>query len=204
VGKERGSAGDDSGASPDLAARAAGHPLRAKLLNLLQIKPGSGATELAHWSHQPVEVVRRQLKLLVDQGLIVVERREPRRGAAENFYARTAAESSFLMESAAGIPEKTFRRSIVGTMRLLIEGASAALAGGTFALRDDWVVTNTQGEVDEQGWRELAELHRTLLDRTQAVLEESKERLSSGDGTPIYAISGQVFIENPSLDPPRP
>lgn len=180
-------------------AAALSHPVRSALLNLLGMRPGSGATELARWSGQPVGSVRKQLKILVDDGLIRVDHQERRRGVAKRYYAN--AMEIFLEDADEELNERTMVLATLGILRLIFDGATRAVSGGTLTAREDRVVANTPGEVDEQGWKRLAELHAELVERIQEVLAESRARLeASGEDPSVNFTSGVILVESPLLE----
>lgn len=180
-------------------AAAISHPVRSVLLNLLNTKPGSGAAELARWSEQPIGRVRKQLKVLADDGLIEVQRQETRRGVVKRYYANSIE----VVLTEANDDELTERVQLLvalGILRLLFDETTRALAEGTFAARKDRVVANTPGAVDERGWAELARLHAELVERVQEVTAESRDRLeASGEEPTVFLTSGVILVESPPL-----
>lgn len=176
------------------------HPVRSVLLNLLGARPGSGAAELAKWSGEPIRRVRGQLKVLADDGLIRVERQETRRGVAARYYSN-ALELVLTEEHDAELPEPLRRLVAITTVRLVIDSVKRAMSAGTLLTRPEWTFGNTQAMVDDQGWKELAELHNALLERTQEVVAESRARLeASGEEPNVFFTSGVMLFENPPLD----
>jgi len=168
-------------------------------MNLLSTRPGSGAVELARWSGQPVERVRKQLKVLADDGLIRVQRQERRRGVAKRYYAN-AMEVVLPGPGDEELDERELLLATLGILRLIFDGATRAVSGGTLMAREDRVIGNTPGEVDEQGWKELARLHTQLLERIQEVMAESRARLeASGEDPAVFFTSGVILVESPPL-----
>ena len=181
-------------------AAAAAHPVRMVLLNLLGTRPGSGAAELAEWSGEPIGRVRKQLRILVDDGLIGVERQENRRGVAKRYYSLVRS-FSFTAEDEEELSAREVRHINLSILRLLFSATTEALAEGSLSARPDYVLGNTPGEVDARGWRELADLHLELLERTQEIVASSRARLeASGEAPAIRFTSGVLFFESPPLD----
>jgi hypothetical protein len=181
-------------------AATAAHPVRMVLLNLLGTRPGSGAAELAEWSGEPIGRVRKQLKILADDGFIGVQRQENRRGVAKRYYAHVRA-FSFTAEDEEELNEREVRHLNFGTLRLLFSATTEALAAGTLAARQNYVLGNTPGEVDARGWKELSDLHLDLLARTQDIVASSRARLeASGEQQTIRFTSGVLFFESPPLE----
>jgi hypothetical protein len=181
-------------------AATAAHPVRMVLLNLLGTRPGSGAAELAEWSGEPIGRVRKQLRILADDGFIGVQRQENRRGVAKRYYAHVRA-FSFTAEDEEELNEREVRHLNLGIIRLLFSATTEALAAGTLAARQDYVLGNTPGEVDARGWKELSDLHLDLLERTQDIVASSRARLeASGEQPTIRFTSGVLFFESPALE----
>jgi len=180
-------------------AAAAAHPVRMGLLNLLGTRPGSGAAELAEWSGEPIGRVRKQLKILADDGLIGVERQENRRGVAKRYYSLVRS-FSFTAEDEEELSAREVRHVNLSILRLLFDATIEALTAGTLAARPDYVLGNTPGEVDARGWKELAALHVDLLERTQDIVASSRARLeASGERPTIRFTSGVLLFESPPL-----
>lgn len=177
------------------------HPVRSVLLNLLGTRPGSGASELARWSGLPVARVRKQLKILADDGLIRVQRQERRRGVAKRYYANAIEVILPGTVGADELDDRAVKLATLGNLRLIFDGATRSVSEGTLTTRNDFVVGNTPGGVDEQGWKELAELHNELLERIQKVMAASHARLeASGEDPNVYFTSGVILVEIPPLE----
>lgn len=180
-------------------AAAAAHPVRMVLLNLLGTRPGSGAAELAEWSGEPIGRVRKQLRILVDDGLIGLQRQENRRGVAKRYYSLVTA-FSLSAEDEEELSEKEVRHLNLSILRLLFSATTEAMAAGTLTAQPDYVLGNTPGEVDARGWKELADLHLDLLGRVQEIVASSRARLeASGEQPTMRFTSGVLFFESPPL-----
>ena len=181
-------------------AAAAAHPMRMVLLNLLGTRPGSGAAELAEWSGEPIGRVRKQLRILVDDGLIGVQRQENRRGVAKRYYSLVTT-FSVSAKDEEELSEKEVRHLNLSILRLLFSATTEALATGTLTAQPNYVLGNTPGEVDARGWQELADLHLDLLERTQEIMAASRTRLeASGEQPTVRFTSGVMLFESPPLE----
>jgi hypothetical protein len=80
----------------------------------------------------------------------------------------------------------------------LLADATQALAAGTFDARGDRHLSRTPMLVDEEGWRELVEIHATALKATLEVQAASAERMSKvDDDEGIPTIAALTFFEMP-------
>jgi DNA-binding transcriptional ArsR family regulator len=70
-------------------AKAVGHPLRIDILLLLGELERASPTSISARVGSPLDVVAYHVKRLADAGAVVEVDRQPRRGAAEHFYAIT-------------------------------------------------------------------------------------------------------------------
>lgn len=75
-----------------------------------------------------------------------------------------------------------------------------SVRSGAFDRRPDRHLSRTTVRVDEQGWRELLDLHDQALDATLEVVEKSAERLAQSGDEGIDGRSMQVLFEMPERD----
>jgi AcrR family transcriptional regulator len=83
---------------------------------------------------------------------------------------------------------------VVDGMRYDIDVAREA---GTINSRLDSHNIRFRMMLDERGWGELSELHRSVLHASQLILVESERRLRRSGEQPIYASSHQMLFEVP-------
>jgi DNA-binding transcriptional ArsR family regulator len=86
-----------------------GHPIRIRLLVLLEFESSPGA--LHDVTHEPLGVVSYHVRMLRDYGLAELTRTEPRRGALQHFYRRTELADLLLGQVAAFLDLPKPRRS---------------------------------------------------------------------------------------------
>jgi AcrR family transcriptional regulator len=75
-----------------------------------------------------------------------------------------------------------------------------ATAAGTVNRRLDNHTSRLRVSLDEQGWEEIAEIHRNVLNLTQAIHVASLKRLRKTGEKPVYGASHQSFFEMPHGD----
>jgi DNA-binding transcriptional ArsR family regulator len=160
------------------------HPLRAWIFGILAERPAS-APIIAAELQEPPERIGHQLRRLRREGLVhIVERRE-RRGVAENYYRPTLEPLVDNDEFNALSPAERARLSSDAIKRLYTD-ATRAVRAGTFDRRSDMCSVHIRMLLDEQGWRELAELHRDAVLKVVALRKQAMDRLehSATDGIP--------------------
>jgi DNA-binding transcriptional ArsR family regulator len=177
-------------------ARTMAHPLRYRLLNALASDSPLGADALAKRTGEPVHKVRRHLNTLVAAELVDVAREDESRGAIKRYFATERRPWTDIAGDRL-LDDRDRRRSTVGTVRVIFEEATGAANSPSLAKREDRLCANVSDRVDEQGWRELSELHHEMLARVMTIVAASRERLESGDEEPIGIISDQILLEAP-------
>jgi DNA-binding transcriptional ArsR family regulator len=163
--------------------KALGHPIRVQILEALQGHSAS-PTELARRFRESLGVVSYHINMLVDGDCIEQVRTEPKRGTIEHFY--TARPRSF-------IGHQDWRKAPLGLrdgvtnegLRTFVAKVGAALDADTIDSRDDTTLNWMPMTVDEQGWRETAEILDRALRELMEVAARSRERLGGEDGIPV-------------------
>jgi DNA-binding transcriptional ArsR family regulator len=159
--------------------KAISHPLRHRLLGLLDDRTAS-PNELARELGLPLGRVSYHIRLLADLGVIELVRTEPRRGALEHFY-RAVTRGWFSEEDWQRLP-RAARRGIVGqSLQRIFSDVTAAVDAGGF---DGPVsqVKSTSLELDERGLEELSEVLASTAERVKAINAESADRRAGADG----------------------
>jgi DNA-binding transcriptional ArsR family regulator len=177
---------------PDLV-RALAHPMRVRILEALQGRTAS-PIELAREFLEPLGLVSYHVNALLQRECIEQIRTKPRRGAIEHFY--TAKPRSF-------VGHQDWRRAPVSVrggvtdeaIRTFVAKVGAAIDADTIDSRDDTTLNWMPMTLDDEGWREAAE----ILDQARRDLEqisiESRARLVEEDGIPV--ITAMAAFEAP-------
>lgn len=190
---------EPSSAEREMSTRILGgikNELHSRLTNLLFTRPGLGVAEMAEYTGLSVSKVRREIAALMAEGLIEVDREEPRRGVVKRYYV--GADRLWIdTEEDELLSEQDRQLTSLTVVRRILEEARRGVASGVATQRSDRMLANTAAEVDEQGWRELSELHHQLLERTLEVIAESRLRLAAGEDPPLTIASGQILFEVP-------
>jgi DNA-binding transcriptional ArsR family regulator len=160
-------------------AKALSHPLRARILGILEERRAS-PRELSEELDAPLGNVSYHVRALLNLKLIKLVKKTPRRGAIEHHYEATGA--------AARVPDVTWgkmpsiaKQAVVGAVldETNRSVAEAAAVGGFD--RSDAHITRTKLVLDDKGFKELSEILAKVLERADRIQEQSRKRLSASD-----------------------
>ena len=164
-----------SGVDPRLV-KAIGHPLRLKLLTLLNERVAS-PSELAEELGETIGSVAYHIRTLAQLECIELVRTTPVRGALEHHY-RAVARPVFSDEDWAKLPG-SIRKSLADAVLADIakDMAGAAEQGGFN--RDDMHVSRTPLALDGKGWQDLNELLQNTMFQALAIQAQAKDRIEA-------------------------
>jgi len=171
-----------SGELDEALLRAISHPLRHRLLGMLDGRTAS-PNMLALELDLPLGRVSYHIRLLADLGAIELVSTEPRRGALEHFY--TAVTTVWFSEADWQKLPRSARRGILGqNLQHIFSSVTAAADGGGFDNAAS-VVLRAPLELDEQGLEELSALLRDSIERARDINNRAAERRAPGNGTAV-------------------
>jgi DNA-binding transcriptional ArsR family regulator len=149
----------------DRVVRALGHPLRQRILGVLDKKVAS-PNDIAEELGENLGDVSYHMRVLRDNGAVELVRKEQRRGAIKHFY-RSTMRPMLTDEQFARLPRSTRRQLFGGTLDEISKHVSAAAKGDGF---DDprTHVSWTPFELDDEAVAEMS----TLLEQTLAKASE--------------------------------
>jgi DNA-binding transcriptional ArsR family regulator len=158
--------------------RAIAHPLRARILGMLQERRAS-PKELASELGLPLANVAYHVRILSDLKLIRLVKKTPRRGAIEHHYE--AISGAQVADSAWGATPKVVRDKLLSAaLEEVGRSVDEAAAGGGFD-RTDTHLTRTRLVLDDQAWSELGKMLMDVLHRADELQREAAERLKNAD-----------------------
>jgi AcrR family transcriptional regulator len=169
-------------------------PTKWSVLAILALRPAS-APELARDLEAPVEAVRGYVEDLEAEGSI-----EPVEPKSTDGPPRWRMHSMMRVieleewERLSPAEREEATRQILGWVDQDLE---LALESGTLIRRLDMHLTRIGLTVDEQGWRELGEIHRAAALAAQRVQVESAKRLRKSGEKGITGRSIQMLFEIP-------
>jgi DNA-binding transcriptional ArsR family regulator len=160
-------------------SKALAHPLRWRILELINERGEASPVEVARALDQPLATVSHHVRVLRESGSLELTRTEQRRGALEHYY-RVLMPAFFDDEQWSRVPI-ALRRTVAGQIfTSIVEEAAAAGERGGFdapgAHVDRMVI-----ELDDPGWIELSDLLSDVLRRAQDIQDRSDARRSPDD-----------------------
>jgi DNA-binding transcriptional ArsR family regulator len=173
-----------SGELDESLLRAISHPLRHRLLGMLDGRTAS-PNQLARELDLPLGRVSYHIRLLNDLGAIELVRTEPRRGALEHFYR--AVTTVWFSEADWQKLPRSARRGILGQNLQHIFGSVTAAADAGGFDNPSSVVLRAPLELDEEAQGEIADLLRETIERAREINLRAAERRSNGNGAPTTA-----------------
>jgi hypothetical protein len=184
------------------------HPLRVRMLEIANevdvsavsfVRGGYASALLDHLEEGiAVSQVAYHFRKLAKAGCVEVVQHHVRRGAVENVY-RGVARAWFDTEEWKDV-DPGRRAEITGVvLQGLMARAESAVLEDTFDAREDRWLAWVKMTLDEQGWEELGELCRQMMDGVERVRQASEERLGSA-AAPIETSPitwGMLAFESP-------
>jgi DNA-binding transcriptional ArsR family regulator len=173
--------------------RALAHPMRVRILEALQGRTAS-PTEMARRFGESLGVVSYHTNALLDVECIEQVGTRPKRGTIEHFY--TARPRSFIGHQDWRKAPLSIRGGVTGeALRTFVAKVGAAVDADTIDSREDTTLNWMPITVDEQGWRQTAEILDRALRELMEVASTSRERLGEDDGIPV--VTGLAAFEVP-------
>jgi DNA-binding transcriptional ArsR family regulator len=184
------------------------HPLRVRMLEIANevdvsavnfVRGGYASALLDHLDEGvAVSQVAYHFRKLLKAGCVEVVEHHYRRGAVENVY-RGVARALFHTDEWETV-DRERREEISGVvLQGLMARAESAVLEGTFDAREDRWLAWVQMALDEQGWDELGELCKQMMDDVEKVREAAEERLGrAAEPVPTAPFTwGMLSFESP-------
>ena len=158
--------------------RALAHPLRARILGILQERTAS-PSELSDELGAPLGNVSYHVRVLSDLKLIKLTKKTPRRGAIEHHYE--AVSMAHITDEAWSQTTAVVKHAMV-TSALQEVGRSVGQAAGLGGFeRSDAHLTRTRLTLDEKAWQELSVALSKVVAKAEQLQEQSAKRLAKAD-----------------------
>jgi DNA-binding transcriptional ArsR family regulator len=179
-------------------AKALSHPMRARILVILNERVAS-PNEIAEVIDERLPNVSYHVRALLDLGCIELVDTAQRRGAIEHYY-RAVVRPFFSDSDWKRIPRSGRQAISDSLLRVIWEDVSEAIEAGRFDGRPDRYLAHNPMVVDEQGWREAADVMARALREVEKIASQSGRRLkkSKEPGMPASVVLMQ--FETPSDD----
>ena len=178
-------------------AKALSHPMRARILGILDERVAS-PNELAEIIEERLPNVSYHVRALLDLGCIELVDTAQRRGAIEHYY-RAVVRPFFSDRDWKRLPRSGRQAISDAALRIIWEDVGDALRAGTFESRPDRHLSHNDVVLDDEGWREVAELLNAMITEVQRIESASAKRLkaANGEGIPATVVAMQFEL------PPR-
>jgi hypothetical protein len=170
------------------------HPIRVCILEAMQGRVVNSVGLTLEFGSESLGVLAFHVKTLEKYEAIEEVDNAKRRGTFEHFY--TVRPRSFIGRRDWRRAPLSVRGGVTGeALRTFVAKIGAAIDADTIDSREDTTLNWMPITVDEQGWRETAEILDQALRRLMAVAAASRERLGGADGIPV--VTGLAAFEVP-------
>ncbi len=156
--------------------KALAHPLRVRILSILETRDMASPNEMAEELGVSLGVMSYHVRRLHALGFLELVKRTPRRGAIEHHY-RAKARPRVTDEGWAETPS-IVKRAMVGASLQQITGYINAAAGQGGFDRGDAHLSRTVLMLDDEGWKQLAGEMAQWMGRVEQLEEESLQRMA--------------------------
>jgi DNA-binding transcriptional ArsR family regulator len=155
--------------------KALGHPLRVRILALLQERTAT-PRELAQWLDATLGTVSYHVRALYDLGLLELVRTTQVRGAIAHHY-RARERPRISDEAWAAAPPIAKQAAIGATLLTINDYAQASAAAGGFE-RDEARLSRGAPQLDAKGWQQAAKACSKLLAELEKIEEAAAARIA--------------------------
>jgi DNA-binding transcriptional ArsR family regulator len=180
-------------------AKALSHPMRTRILAILNERVAS-PNEISEMIDERLPNVSYHVRALLELGCVELVSTAQRRGAIEHYY-RAVVRPFFTDRDWKKLPQSGRQAVSDVALQMIWEDVSAAIKGGTFEARADRHLSRSALELDETGWKELAELLGRTLDEAEKIERRSAERIKNGNGKAAPVRVVLMHFESPAAEP---
>ena len=186
--------------------KALGHPLRVRILALLQERTAS-PRELAQWLDATLGTVSYHVRTLHDFGLIELVRTSQVRGAIAHHY-RAKVRPRVSDEAWAAAAPIVKQAAVGATLQTVDDYARASAAAGGFD-RGEAHLTRTNIRLDAKGWKSASKACQKLIAELARIEEAASKRLAKDphaagvtDAAVVQMLFEAVKLTEPDPDAP--
>jgi DNA-binding transcriptional ArsR family regulator len=183
-------AGSQASVVDERLAKALSHPMRARILAILNDRVAS-PNEIAEMIDERLPNVSYHVRALLELECITLVSTAQRRGAIEHYY-RAVKRPFFSDRDWKRLP-RSARQSISDkTLQAIWADVSEAVRAGTFDSRPERHLSLDKVALDETGWTELAKAMQRLQKEASKIEDQSAKRLGKSDDDPL--IRGRLVL----------
>lgn len=173
--------------------RALGHPLRVKILEVVQLRKAS-PSELTDLLEAPLGNVAYHVRVLEKCGCIEQVATARRRGAVEHYF-RARPRSYIGHQDWRKVP-KSLRDGVTGaSLGTFFDKAADALEAGTMDARDDTTLNWMPMAVDAEGWAEVTAVFEAVTNRLEAIHALCRRRMERSGEESTAVVVGMAAFE---------
>jgi DNA-binding transcriptional ArsR family regulator len=181
-------------------AKALAHPVRVLILaeankRILSPKQFADRHDLV------VSNVSYHFRQLEKYKCVEVVREKKVRGAIEHFYKATRR-ALFDGKPWDELPLSVKEDMSGDTFANILKRVSDAMAMGTFDARNERFLVWNKQLLDEEGWREIADIYRTAARKTMAAETRARKRVEESGAEGIPSTWAFLFFQSPWMEPP--
>jgi DNA-binding transcriptional ArsR family regulator len=171
--------------------RALGHPLRVRILAILEERTAS-AVELARILDADIGVVAYHVRKLNQLGLIELVRETRVRGAIQRHY-RAFVRPQVTTEAWRDAPPVAKQALVDATLQQIYDYGRASNAAGGFD-REDAHLTRTPLRLDRQGWERLAAALMRAREEVGEIERDVRDREARGEAGDIEDVGVVMML----------
>ena len=160
--------------------KALAHPLRVRILSVLETRELASPNELSEELGVSLGVMSYHVRRLHALGFLELMKRTPRRGAIEHHY-RAKARPRVTDEGWAETPGIVKRAMVGATLHQITGYVNTAASKGGFD-RGDAHLSRTVLMLDEEGWAQLAGEMAGWMEKVEKLEAESLARIAKTPG----------------------
>jgi hypothetical protein len=123
------------------------------------------------------------------------------RGAVEHFYKATRR-ALFDGKPWDNLPQSVKEEWSGDTFGNILKRVSDAMAMSTFDARNERFLVWNKQLLDEDGWREIADIYRKAARKTVAAEKRARKRVEESGDEGIPSTWAFLFFQSPWLEPP--
>ncbi len=173
--------------------RALGHPLRVRILEIVQVRNAS-PSELTEMLSAPLGNVAYHVRVLEKCGCIEQVATARRRGAVEHYF-RARPRSYIGHQDWRNVPESLLDAVSGATLGSFFDRAADALESGTIDSREETTLNWMPMAVDAAGWAEVAAVFEAATNRLEAIHALCRKRMDKSGEEAIPMIVGMAGFE---------
>jgi DNA-binding transcriptional ArsR family regulator len=171
----------DSGALDQRLAKALAHPLRVRILEVVNERPISPAAFTRELDGPPLSRISYHFRVLQKHGCIECIEEVKRRGSMEHIYQGTRR--ALLGDTDWARLPKSIQGGVTATMlQGFVTKAVQAIMSGSYDARDDSHFSWLSMVLDEEGWRAFVELLERTLKSVEELAATAAERMTTTGG----------------------